>query len=113
MGFAVLKSGFGQSEYKLWCCFADPDFHDLGIEDASLLAMDVQTTLDAMGFGNSIWQCKVSTDAACVLVIYLSSHWQDEISERIAHWMRQYTGATIAKAGWAFTSNSEVLGIYQ
>ena len=34
MGFAVLKSGFEQSEYKLWCPFADPELQDLGVEDA-------------------------------------------------------------------------------
>ena len=60
----------------------------------------------------SVSALKVSADATCTLVVYLSAgvSWQDPSAIEVAEVVRQYCCTPAVKAGWANVACSDIIG---
>ena len=97
--------------YKLWTSLAnEQDAGEDGAEDHVDGVLDYLRHRHLLG---SVSALKVSTDAQCILVVYLGVGVDPHGSEArdVADVMRRYCGSPAVKVGWSHVSGSEVLAI--
>ena len=96
--------------YKLWSSVDGEE--DVGDDAAGGHVDAVIDWLDYRNLLGSVSAVKVSADATCTVVVYLSAgvSWRAPSASKVAELIRQYCGTPAVRAGWAHLAGSDIIG---